>query len=38
METGPGSLDNKASIMAYGDPAGTLPAIQVLYENLDVAF
>jgi Phage tail tube protein len=38
MVTGPGALDNKASIMAYGDPAGTLPAIQVLYENLDVAF
>lgn len=35
--TGPQSLDNKATIMAYGDPAGTLPAIQVLYENLDSA-
>lgn len=35
--TGPEGLDNKTSIVAYGDPAGTLPAIQFLYENLDSA-
>lgn len=36
--SGPGGLDNKTSIKAYGDPAGVLPAIQILYENLDSAF
>lgn len=35
--TGPEGLDNKTSVVAYGDPAGTLPAIQLLYENLDSA-
>lgn len=35
--SGPEGLDNKTSFRAYGDPAGTLPAIQVLYENLDSA-
>jgi hypothetical protein len=33
--TGPEGLDNKTSIVAYGDPAGALPAIQLVYENLD---
>lgn len=37
MQPGPGGLDNKASVKAYSDPAGTLPAIQVVYENLDSA-
>lgn len=37
MVTGPGALDNKASVMAYGDNGGTMPAIQVVYENLDTA-
>jgi hypothetical protein len=36
--TGPEGADNKTTFTAYGDPAGTLPAIQVLAENLDVAF
>ena len=36
--TGPGTLDNKTTIKAFGDPAGTLPAMQLLYENLDSAF
>lgn len=35
--TGPEGLDNKTSIVAYGDPAGTLPAIQILVESLDTA-
>lgn len=35
--SGPGALDNKTSLKAYGDPAGVLPAIQILYENLDSA-
>lgn len=35
--TGPEGLDNKTSFKAYGDPAGTMPAIQILYENLDTA-
>lgn len=33
--TGPGGLDNKTSFTAYGDPAGVLPAIQILVESLD---
>lgn len=33
--SGPEGLDNKTSLVAYGDPGGTMPAIQVLYENLD---
>ena len=37
MITGPGALDNKASVMAYGDNGGTMPAIQITYENLDSA-
>lgn len=37
MVTGPGGLDNKASVMAYGDPTNTLPAVQIVYENLDSA-
>lgn len=32
---GPEGLDNKTSLKAYGDPAGTLPAIQILLESLD---
>jgi hypothetical protein len=36
--TGPEGADNKTSFTAYGDPAGTLPAIQIMAENLDVAF
>lgn len=35
--TGPEGLDNKTSFKAYSDPAGTLPAIQICYENLDSA-
>lgn len=35
--TGPAGLDNKTSVKAYSDPAGVLPAIQFLYENLDTA-
>lgn len=35
--TGPSGLDNKASIKAYGDPAGTLPAIQIEYISADTA-
>jgi hypothetical protein len=37
MVTGPGAADNKASVMAYGSNDGTMPAIQILYENLDTA-
>jgi hypothetical protein len=37
MVTGPGALDNKASVMAYGSNDGTMPAVQLLYENLDTA-
>lgn len=33
--SGPEVLDNKSSIMAYGDPAGTLPAIQIEYISAD---
>jgi len=36
--TGPEGLDNKTTVMAFGDPAGTLPAIQVMAENLDSVF
>lgn len=36
--TGPGTLDNKTTIKAFGDPAGTLPPFQLLYENLDSVF
>lgn len=35
--TGPEGLDNKTSLKAYGDPAGVLPAIQILVESLDTA-
>lgn len=35
--SGPGTLDNKTTIKAFGDPAGTLPPFQLLYENLDSA-
>ena len=35
--TGPEALDNKSSIIAYGDPAGTLPAIQIEYISADTA-
>jgi hypothetical protein len=35
--TGPEGLDNKTTVMAYGDPAGTLPAIQLFTESLDSA-
>jgi len=35
--TGPGGLDNKTTLKAYGDNGGTMPAIQILYENLDSA-
>lgn len=34
---GPGGLDNKTSVVAYGDPAGTLPAIQIEYISTDTA-
>ncbi len=34
---GPQALDNKGSIMAFGDPAGTLPAVQVEYISADTA-
>jgi hypothetical protein len=33
--TGPQGLDNKTTVMAFGDPGLTMPAIQILYENLD---
>lgn len=33
--TGPEGLDNKTAVMAFGDPAGTLPAIQIFTESLD---
>ncbi len=36
--TGPESLDNKTTVVAYGDPAGVLPAIQLMCENLDSTF
>lgn len=32
---GPGTLDGKTSFRAYGDPAGTLPAIQIIYDSTD---
>lgn len=35
--TGSPGLDNKTTIVAYGDPTGTLPAIQIVQENLDAA-
>lgn len=35
--TGPEGLDNKTSFKAFGDPAGTLPAIQVEYISPDTA-
>lgn len=35
--SGPGGLDNKTSLRAYGDPAGTLPAIQIEYISADTA-
>jgi hypothetical protein len=36
--TGPGTLDNKTTIKAFGDPAGTLPPMQLLVESLDSTF
>lgn len=36
--SGPQGLDNKTTLQAFGDPAGTLPAIQVMAENLDATF
>lgn len=36
--TGPAGLDNKTSFKAYGDPTGTLPAIQILADGLDSTF
>jgi len=36
--SGPQGLDNKTTFQAFADPAGTLPAIQVMAENLDVTF
>lgn len=35
--TGPGALDNKTTLKAYGDPAGLLPAIQIVVENLETS-
>lgn len=35
--TGPEGLDNKTSLMAYSDAAGTLPAIQIEYISADTA-
>lgn len=35
--TGPEGLDNKTSVIAYGDPAGVLPAIQIEYISADTA-
>jgi hypothetical protein len=37
MVSGPGGADNKASVKAYGSNDGTMPAIQIVYENLDTA-
>lgn len=31
----PGTLDGKTSFRAYGDPAGVLPACQIIYDSLD---
>lgn len=33
--SGPEALDNKGSLLAYGDPAGTLPALQIEYISVD---
>lgn len=35
--SGPGALDNKSAIRAFGDPAGTLPAVQIEYVSADTA-
>lgn len=35
--TGPAGLDNKTSVRAFGDPDGSLPAIQIVYVSEDTA-